>query len=408
MSVPRRPTPPASTPRRRRWLVWAAVAVGIGLLACVGILGGGWFALRQRFADIPDTHDLDQRLAAEAQTYLATRPKGALVIGVVQDGRSAIYGFGALPDGSAPDGDTVYEIGSISKVFTGLTLAALVSTDDANVTEALGDVLGDTIGSYSDEARSSPAVAVITLGQLATHTSGLPRLPQGLTDDELAGADPYAAYSLDRLWQDVREAQLNNAPGVAYEYSNFGAGVLGQALAQRAGVDYGELVADRVLEPLSLNGTTLALAADQQTRFAPGFVLGSDEPASAWDLNALAPAGGFKSTARDLTAFIAANLAAATGDRPIDRALTESHRELYNSWDTRLAYGWIVQDQLWGQRVYWHNGGTGGYTSYLAIDFEHQAGIVILSNYGDALAGNNDLDGLGLVSLPLLARVSLP
>jgi hypothetical protein len=83
-------------------LLWIAAGAGIALLACVGIVAGGWLAVRQRFADTPDTHDLDARLAAQAEDYLASRPHSALVIGVVQDGRSAIFGFGALPDGSTP------------------------------------------------------------------------------------------------------------------------------------------------------------------------------------------------------------------------------------------------------------------------------------------------------------------
>lgn len=397
------------TPRpRRRWLLWIVAGAGIALLACVGIVAGGWLAVRQRFADTPDTHDLDARLAAQAEDYLASRPHSALVIGVVQDGRSAIYGFGALPDGSTPDGDTVYEIGSITKVFTAVTLATMVEGGEVAVTDSLGTLLPDRTGLYSGATRSSPAVSLITLGQLTTHTSGLPRLPQSLSDVELTSNDPYAGYSLDRLWQDLSGVELNNAPGVSYEYSNFGAGVLGQVLADQAGVDYATVLADRVTEPLGLADTTLSLSADQRARFVPGFVLGTDESAPPWEMNALAPAGGLKSTARDLMAFIAANLDAAAGGRPIDRALALSHNELYSGFGVQQAYGWVMQEQIWGQRVHWHNGGTGGYTSYLAIDFENRAGIVILSNYGDAMAGNTDLDGLGLVALPLIARVSLP
>lgn len=403
---PASPTPPQ--PRRRRWLIWIGGLLAVCLLSTVGIGFGGWLALRQRFADLPDTHDLDTRLATEAQAYLADRPNGALVIGVVQDGRTAVFGFGAMDDGSAPDADTVYEIGSISKVLTGLTLAALVSDGTVAITDTLGSLVESTTSDYSGGNRASPAIALITLQHLVTHTSGLPRLPQSLSDDELAGEDPYAAYDSARLWQDLRTAQLENAPGLAHLYSNYGAGVLGQTLAQTTGQDYAALVAERILKPLTLSDTVVELTDAQRDRLAPGHVLGSNASAPNWTLNALAPAGGFKSTARDLTDLIAANLTAATGSRPIDRALLESHAVLYSSWDVTMAYGWFVQDQLWGQRVLWHNGGTGGYTSYIAIDFEHQAGIVLLSNYGDAMAGDNDLDALGLVSLPLIARVSLP
>lgn len=409
MTIPKDPQAarkPAS--RRRRWLIWVGGTLIAGLLLCVGAGVGGWFAIRQRFADQTDTRDLDARLAGAAQQYLTTRPQGALVIGVVQHGRTAVFGFGHLPDGSSPTADTVYEIGSLSKVLTGLTLADRVVNGEVTLDAMLGDLIPSTLSDYEGGTRAGSAIALITLEQLVTHTSGLPRLPAGLTQDELASADPYAAYDLDRLWQDLATTQLENAPGVGFAYSNFGAGVLGQVLARRSGLDYADLVAERVLVPLALADTTLTLSDAQRARLAPGFVLGSDAPAANWDLNALAPAGGFKSTARDLTALIAASLAADGGDRAIDRALVESRTVLYKGWDQNLAYGWIVQDQIWGQRVAWHNGGTGGYTSYLAIDFEHDAGIVLLSNYGDALAGNDDLDGFGLTTLPWIARVSLP
>ncbi len=400
--------PARARPPSKRWLAWIGGGVGVLLVLCVGIGAGGWLAIRQRYTDTPDTHDLDARLATLVQTYLARRPHGAVVVGVVQQNRTAIFGYGKLPEGAAPLADTEYEIGSLSKVFTALLLADMVARGDVATTDMLGDLRPRPSDTYDAETRSAPAVSVITLGQLATHTSGLPRLPAGLTDAELGSANPYAAYDLDRLWQDLDSAQLENAPGVAYGYSNFGAGVLGQVLAQHAGLPYDALITERILTPLGLSDTVLALTADQHTRLAPGFVLDADVSATNWDLNALAPAGGFKSTARDLTAFIAANLLVGQSERPIDRALVESHKILHKGFDQSLAYGWIVQDQLWGQRVYWHNGGTGGYTSYLAIDFDHDAGIVILSNYGDTLAGNSDLDGLGLAALPLISRISLP
>lgn len=400
--------PARARPPSKRWLAWIGGGIGIVLVLCAGIGVGSWIAIRQRYADTHDTHDLDERLATQVEAYLAQRPHGAVVVGVVQQERTAIYGFGQLPEGAVPDADTEYEIGSLSKVFTALLLADMVTRGDVATTDMLGDLRPRPANAYDAETRSAPAVSVITLGQLATHTSGLPRLPAGLSDAELASANPYAAYDLDRLWLDLDAAQLENAPGVSFQYSNFGAGVLGQILAQQAGVPFDALITERVLDPLDLGDTVLALTSDQHARLAPGFVLGANVPATNWDLNALAPAGGLKSTARDLTAFISANLHAAQGDRPIDRALVESHRVLYKGFDQSLAYGWIVQDQLWGQRAYWHNGGTGGYTSYLAIDFDHEAGIVILSNYGDTLAGNGDLDALGLAALPLISQVSLP
>ncbi|HRF46393.1 MAG TPA: serine hydrolase domain-containing protein [Anaerolineales bacterium] len=400
---------PANTPRkpRRRWLLWVIGVLAACVLITTGVGLGGWLALRQRYADLEDTRDLDVRLAAEARSYLATRPAGALVIGVVKAERVAIFGFGALPDGTVPDGDTIYEIGSLSKVLTGATLAALVSTGDVSLADTLGGVIVPGASDYTRES-VAPAVAIITLQQLVTHTSGLPRLPQGMTEDELISADPYAAYDEGRLWQDLAHAQLDTVPGTSYTYSNYGFGALGQALARRMDQTYVALVAERILTPLAMADTALELSADQQARLAPGMVLGTNAAAPNWNLNALAPAGGYKSTARDMTAFIAANLVAATGERGIDRALTESHTTLRTGWDATLAYGWNIQEQLWGQRVFWHNGGTGGYTSYMAIDFDNQAGIVILSNYGDAMAGSNDLDALGLVSLPLIARISLP
>lgn len=217
-------------------------------------------------------------LAVEGQAGTATDNRGridrvasplvergvavGLVVGVLEggEGRCLAYGETVLGSGKAPDEDTVYEIGSITKVFTALLLADAVERGAVS--------LDDPVQKYLPAGVILPVKgAPITLAHLASHTSGLPRLPPNLkpADD----ANPYADYSVDDLYASLRALRLESAPG-RYEYSNYGAGLLGHVLALQAGRPYEELLVERyaltpdfVLEVTLERGQLLVQATGQ-------------------------------------------------------------------------------------------------------------------------------------------------
>ena len=290
-------------------------------------------------------------------------------VGVIDGDAALVRGYGLVsPDGDrVPDGATVYEIGSISKVFTGLLLADAVERGLVSVDDEVQRLLPD--GTRVPAADGRP----IRLRDLTTHSSGLPRLLPGPSPDP---ADPYAHLTPERLLAGLATVSLRGKPGERYEYSNLGAGLLGHALVLRNGAaSYGDLLAERIARPLALDDTVVALDDAARARLAPPFD-GDLQPSHNWDLAALAGAGGIRSTADDLLKFARAQLHPAGGT--LASAIASSHQPLFTDGkDTTVAYGWHVAD---GGATLWHNGQTGGYHGFLAVQPGRGRAVCILAN----------------------------
>lgn len=387
-----------------RIFLWLAIKVGGGVSLLLFVLFGalvGYFALEKRkYARLTDTRDLRQRAAKMGEGYVAARQDAALVIGLTQRGQRAVLGFGRVSATNAvpPDAATVFEIGSVTKVFTALALARLELDGKVKLTDTLR-------ASLPAQAALAKALEPVTLLHLATHTSGLPRLPGNLDRSAANLANPYAKYRAEELVQFLAEAKVNNPPGRMVDYSNVGFAVIGHVLALKAGQPYEEQVRGAVLEPLGLTNTTIRLTDAQRARLAPGH-----SPAGGWvpgwEFEAFAPAGASHSTAGDLLAFLEANV--ADTDTPVGRALAHA-RQLHRTGEAGdLPLAWQrQQDFQTGLDIYWHNGGTGGYASFVAFNRAQRLGVVVLANHGDAMAGRFDVDKIGLELLKLASKVSL-
>ena len=382
---------------------------GITLLIVIGTLAGvfalmvGYVSWKQRkFATQDDTRDLTARIEAMAGTYLGSRPRAALVIGVYQRGQNWVGGFGTAESGGTnrkPDGDTIFEIGSITKVFTGFALADAANRGIVKLDDPLVALLPD--GSQPNDTQ----VRQITLKQLATHSSGVPRLPADFWEQAKGQeANPYAGYTVIELFASLASVKLNRAPGTGYEYSNYGAALLGQALALKQGTTYSNLLHQRILDPLAMTDSFLIVPEANKARFVGGYSP-TGESTTSWDFDAFAPAGGLHSTANDLLKFIRA--AHGPDDDSLGKALKLTLQLHSDTVMQKVGLGWHQLTTIEDLAVWWHNGGTGGYVSYLGIDPAHQTGVIVLANYGDALGGKFDLDKIGVNILTLAARVSL-
>jgi CubicO group peptidase (beta-lactamase class C family) len=239
---------------------------------------------------------------------------------------------------------------------------------------------------------------------LATHSSGLPRLPDDLLSSAKDELNPYVDYQPANLYQSLASLELKSAPGQKMFYSNFGYGLLGHLLELKTGKPYETLVREIVCAPLAMSNTVIELSAEQQERLSPGHdPKGNVVP--NWDFGALAPAGAFRSTANDLLKFVEANL--RNEPTAISRALTLAQERHYKEMAGGIGLAWQIVDPVEGQKWHWHNGGTGGYVSFVGFDRTNQVGVVLLSNYGDAMAGDNSLDRMGVELLRLAAKISL-
>jgi serine-type D-Ala-D-Ala carboxypeptidase/endopeptidase len=295
-----------------------------------------------------------------------------IVAGVIDPAGRRVVAYGKLAAGDTrtPDGDTVFEIGSVTKVFTALLLADMV---------ARGEVaLDDPVSKYLPQEVRMPRRGSrdITLQDLATHTSGLPRLPSPFTPKN--PANPYADYSVEDLYRFLSSHELRRDIGSQYEYSNLGGGLLGHVLARRAGMDYESLVRARITGPLGMNDTRIALTPEMRARLACGH---NDRlaPVANWDLPTLAGAGALRSTVNDLLKFLAVPL--GDPNRPLAKAMSAmlAVRRPTGAPTLEIALGWHVAKRG-GREIVWHNGGTGGYRSIVAFDPVARAGVVVLSN----------------------------
>ncbi|HYK05188.1 MAG TPA: serine hydrolase [Thermoanaerobaculia bacterium] len=311
-----------------------------------------------------------------------------IVVGVIDpSGRRVVsHGNFAKGDERTLGGDTVFEIGSVTKVFTALLLADMV---------ARGEVaLSDPVGKYLPAEVKVPK---ITLEQLATHTSGLPRLPSNLAPKD--GNNPYADYTVAQLYEFLSTVPARDA-AAQYDYSNLGAGLLGHALARRAGTDYETLVRTRILTPLGMKSTSITLDPAMKERLVPGHNA-EMKPAANWDIPTLAGAGALRSTGNDMLTFLGAAMGLTKSPLAAPMASMLAARRPIGEPGHEIALGWHLYTS--GEReIVWHNGGTGGYRTFAGFDPKSRTGVVVLSNASTG-EGVDDIGRHLLVpSLPLL------
>jgi D-alanyl-D-alanine-carboxypeptidase/D-alanyl-D-alanine-endopeptidase len=254
-------------------------------------------------------------------------------------------------------GDSIFQIGSITKAFTGVSLATAAR---------LGRVsLDDPIAKYLPQF---PVHKAITLEQLATHSSGLPRLPTGLLEDpDLDIRDPYAHITEAKLIEYMRQTELIAEPGTRYEYSNLGAGLLGLALHR----DYGTMIRDWIARPLRLKDTGMTVT-DRRRK-----VQGYDDkgaPTPDWRTPVISGMGGLYSTVDDLLRYDRAHL-----EHP-NPALKLAQQTHFTDGTTRVGLGWHIVDLAEDFEVVWHNGGTGGFTSFTGFCRSRRTGVALIAN----------------------------
>ena len=300
------------------------------------------------------------------------RQSVGVVVGVTTADGRVLVGYGRLSsdDSTQPDGDTVFEIGSVTKVFTSTVLADLVSRQELGLDTPVQSLLG------AETQMPARDGAEITLGHLATHSSGLPRLPDSFEPDDWA--NPYADYTANRLYAFLSSHELDRGIGEAVEYSNLGYGLLGHALGRWAGTDYETLVTERILEPLQMADTAITLTPAMEQRLAAGHD-GSLEPAANWDFAALAGAGALRSTVNDLLTFIEANLGLRESSLRPAMESSRVPRRTEPALGMDIGLGWIIAEEG-GHQFVWHNGATGGYSSFIGFDPKAREGVAVLSN----------------------------
>ena len=336
----------------------------------------------------------DAEIRAIVEQRVADKRSAGIVVGVLHpDGRTQVVAAGTAGPGRPPlDRNTVFEIGSITKVFTGTLLAALAEEGRVRLDDPVQKYLPDSVRVPTRNGKA------ITLALLAEQRSGLPRLPDNMRPAD--AANPYADYSVAQLYQFLSNHQLTRDPGQTWEYSNLGVGLLGHALARATGQSYEELVRERVLAPLRMTNTSVTLTPPMRERLALGHGPQGGVVAN-WTIPTLAGAGALLSTVTDMLKFVDANLHPERG--PLGRAVALAQRERAAAAPPMsIGLTWLIM-RAGADTILWHNGGTGGYRSFVGFVPLRKLGVVVLTNSGGA--GADDL-GMHLLDrdLPLAPK----
>jgi CubicO group peptidase (beta-lactamase class C family) len=313
----------------------------------------------------------DEAIAALIEQRIALRPAAGMVVALIEPQGRRIVARGPVQgaaQGAAFDGDTLFEIGSMTKVFTALLLADMALKGEV--------ALDDPVAKYLPEGATLPGRGgrQITLRNLSMHDSGLPRLPDNMPfgDPE----DPYADYTEADMLAFLARHELARDIGGAFDYSNLGVGLLGYVLGRAGGSDYATLLKARILDPLGMEDTAITLSPAQQQRFATPHdaYMRATKP---WQIPALAGAGALRSSAEDMLAFLEAALDPAS---PIGlaMALTVRERRAIGA-GGEIGLGWMISSPPSGE-VLRHGGGTGGFRTFMGLQPETGRAALVLTN----------------------------
>jgi CubicO group peptidase (beta-lactamase class C family) len=360
------------------------------------LLGGLALSLRPAFGWAQTSPEQDVAAILKERVDVGRETLGVVAAFLDADRRSVtVYGQSDSPNNRPLDGDTVFEIGSITKVFTALLFADMVLRGEVAPDDPAAKFLPASVKMPEFEG------APITLLDLATYTSGLPRMPSNFAPKD--PKNPYIDYAAERLYDYLSNHKLGFKPGKHYEYANLGFGLLGHILELRGGRSYEELVVSRICTPLGMDDTRITLSSSMQQRLARGHNMGL-APVANWDFSVLAGAGALRSTANDLLKFL--RMCLEPGDGPVAAAQKLALAERRPRADQRdVASGWFVASRF-GDELVWKDGGTGGYATFIGYSTKTRRNCILLSNAAD-YASNTAL-GTHLVNaaypLPKLRR----
>ncbi len=302
-----------------------------------------------------------------------------IMVGVIDAEGSHYYSFGVKSKKSMEpvDENSVFEIGSITKTFTGILLANMVIKGEVNLDDPLQKYLPTEVTAPTRNG------VPIKLVHLSNHTSALPRMPDNFKPAN--PANPYADYSENQLYDFLNSYKLTRDIGSKYEYSNYATGLLGHILASKKEISYEKLMIDVIARPLKLNNTGIALTSNMQANLAKGHNEGVE--VENWDLPTLAGAGAIRSTAVDMLKYLSANMGKTKSKLYPAMQLAHTNSREDGS-KPMVGLGWhkIVSPDL---EIIWHNGETGGYHTFVGFSNEKK-GVVVLTN------SNTSIDDIGM------------
>jgi CubicO group peptidase (beta-lactamase class C family) len=327
--------------------------------------------------------ELDKKIEAIIQPFMYESKTVGMSIGILKDGKTYFYNYGETKKGNGqiPSSKNLYEIGSVTKTFTGILLAKAVVEKKI--------ALNDPVNKYLPKD-----IPVIKFGNdtlkiihLSNHTSGLPPLPDNFGNDY--STNPYKYYDDTNLLSYLKHASLSRKPGDKWEYCNLAVGLLGYILQQVNNMPFEKMVSEFICSKIGMVNTKQFLLKKDSALFIQGYNE-SILPQGQWDFKALAAAGGLRSNTEDMLKYASAQLVAA--NIALQTAINLSHQPTFDAGQQQIALNWFIQDWGWGE-ILFHGGQTGGYKSFLAINEKTKNAVIILAN----TAISNDAVGVKIL-----------
>jgi CubicO group peptidase (beta-lactamase class C family) len=314
--------------------------------------------------------EIIMNIQALLQEYVDNNNAVGASIGLIDHGTITTFSYGkkSIDKDEAVSENTIFEIGSITKVFTTLALMDMVTKGSFQLDDPIELHLPGVKVPEMDGKK-------ITLRHLATHHSGLPSMPTNFNPKN--SLNPFEDYSMENLYEFLNHYNLIRAPGVQFEYSNVGMGLLGSILCLKTGKKYEQLILDSISKKLGMQNTGISLTQETLKEFAKGHHLG--KIAEYWDFTqAMAGAGALRSNVKDMTQFLATNMGFLNSY--VNNLLKGCHSQQYSAGSgINIGLGWLLSHSDHAD-IIWHNGGTGGFRSFLGFNPETKKGVVILSN----------------------------
>jgi CubicO group peptidase (beta-lactamase class C family) len=323
----------------------------------------------------PMTTDLDKIVDSVARTYIDKENASGMSIGVIQDGKTYFYHYGEMDKSTKKmaDNSTFYEIGSITKTFTGILLAHAVLEKKIDLETDIRRYLTEEYPNL--EYKNQP----ILIKHLANHTSGIISFPSLdiMTQKGYDAKNPYKHYTSDMVLAYLHKVKLDTVPGFKSNYSNFATGLMGIILEKTYKMSYADLVKKYITDPLSMKATKIVLSDEEDKIFAKPYTENGNLT-SHWDLTGLGAAGAIRSNIVDMLQYAKANMAAS------DEAMAFSQKPTFKQGAmSETGLYWQLNVNKKGQLVTWHNGGTGGFSTFCGFIREKNKAVVMLANSSD-------------------------
>lgn len=316
--------------------------------------------------------ELDKSINSIVAPYASFYSTASVSIGIFKDNQTIYYGYGETEKGNniIPDSETIYEIGSITKTFTALLMMDYLKSNNLSINTSIKNLLPSEIPLLQHNGNP------IKIKHLLNHTSGLPRLP----DDFETGMDPnnpYKHYDSTKVYNYLKNFTLQVDPGQTWEYSNLGMGIVGLILERKYHKSYEDLLIEKICNPFGLSSTKITVNNDDLLKTAKGYNAYGFETHYWDDLNAYKGCGAIRSNAKDMISYgkTILNHESSGLKAQIDSCLNVT----YESNDLRMASGWLNL-KFNGNQCIFHDGGTGGFNSYIVINKEKNIVLVILFN----------------------------